>query len=230
MRRPGRRWSLVAGLGAAVSVLASAPDARAQRPWGTPADRDAAEARELMGSGRCDSALAAFDRAIAQRPKDAELRRDRGLCHDELGAVAPAIEDFRAYLSMKPKAKDAFRIQTRLDELEREHLPKSKAPDHDGDGRVDKTKTPEDLEDPFAIEEEDDSGVNESRVVDRSSFLLGLYLGFRDWSSKGFASPTTSIGGMAAFDPSPDNEILRAPRLSENRVEAETSETPRGSK
>jgi hypothetical protein len=75
---------------------------------------DAARAR--MRSGDCAGALDVFDAAL-ETLKDPTLHRDRGLCHEKLGHVYPAIEDFRAYLTEAPDAADAAGITARLRSL-----------------------------------------------------------------------------------------------------------------
>ena len=77
---------------------------------------DAARARARKGD--CAGALEAFDQAI-RTLMDPTLRRDRGLCHEKLKDVYPAIEDYRAYLTAAPDASDADDITDRLDRLER---------------------------------------------------------------------------------------------------------------
>jgi hypothetical protein len=83
---------------------------------GTPAVAAAANARARARSGDCKGALDAFDTSIRywQEPT---LRRDRGLCHEQLGNPYPAIEDYRAYLTGAPQATDYDQIKARLDAL-----------------------------------------------------------------------------------------------------------------
>ena len=73
-------------------------------------------ARARAAQGDCRGALDLFDQALL-RSIDPTLYRDRGECHDKLGDVYPAIDDYREYLSMAPDAKDVPKYQARLDEL-----------------------------------------------------------------------------------------------------------------
>jgi hypothetical protein len=75
------------------------------------------EARAQARRGDCLGALEVFDAAL-RSSIDATLRRDRGLCHERLGNVYPAIDDFRAYLTASPNAPDAVDIRRRLTRLE----------------------------------------------------------------------------------------------------------------
>jgi hypothetical protein len=84
---------------------------------GDPGGADAARARERARAGDCDGALSSFDAAI-RGTTEPTLRRDRGLCHEKLGHVFPAIDDYRAYLVARPEAADAEPIRERLARLE----------------------------------------------------------------------------------------------------------------
>lgn len=95
---------------------------------------DAARAR--MTAGDCKGALDLFDEAL-RTAVDPALQRDRGLCHEQLGHVFPAIDDYRAYLYAMPDAADADKIRERLDRL-RDEAPKvqlRKAADYDTEMR-----------------------------------------------------------------------------------------------
>jgi hypothetical protein len=74
-------------------------------------------ARSRMRSGDCDGALDIFDAALSTYA-DPTLHRDRGLCHEKLGHVYPAIDDYRVYLTESPEATDAAGIAERLRHLE----------------------------------------------------------------------------------------------------------------
>jgi Tetratricopeptide repeat len=73
-------------------------------------------ARTLVKQGNCAKALDLFDQAL-QTSQTPTVVRDRGLCHEKLGHVFPAREDFRRYLAESPEARDADDIRTRLDSL-----------------------------------------------------------------------------------------------------------------
>jgi len=165
--------------------------ADAQRAWKTPGETDANAARRLASIGRCDEALAPFDAAVVSRTEDASLRRDRGICHERLGHPAPAIEDYRAYLSMDPTAQDAASIRTRLDALEAEDTPTSgslssatgptsPSPEPDREGTSAKSKRSLGLPDP-------------------GDFTIGLHVGEHAWSSKGYAVVTVAYGLAATY-------------------------------
>jgi hypothetical protein len=87
-------------------------------------------ARARMSSGDCAGALDAFDAAI-NHSMDATLRRDRGLCHEQLGHPYPAIDDYRAYLTAKPDEPDSDGIRVRLAKLEESTSGKSSQGDDD---------------------------------------------------------------------------------------------------
>jgi hypothetical protein len=85
----------------------------------------AAEAQAARGrarAGDCAGALTAFDLAL-RTSTDPTLRRDRGLCHESLGNVFPAIDDYRVYLTARPDAPDSDQIRQRLAALEGQTQP-----------------------------------------------------------------------------------------------------------
>src|SRR4051812_613421 len=78
------------------------------------APRGAGEAARVRAKrGDCAGALDAFDQA-ARATIDPVVRRDRGLCHEQLGHPYPAIDDYRYYLTQRPDAPDADDIRSRL--------------------------------------------------------------------------------------------------------------------
>lgn len=101
----------------------------------TSASAPAARARSLAAQGKCSDALDAFDEAL-RHTTDATLYRDRGKCHDQLDHRFPAIDDYRAYLTAMPAAKDADAIRTRLDELEAQVPPEQRKLGQGGDFEV----------------------------------------------------------------------------------------------
>jgi hypothetical protein len=84
---------------------------------GTPAVTSAEVARARARKGDCAAALDAYDQAL-KTSIDPELHRDRGLCHEQLQHVFPAIDDYRVYLRDRPNAADADQIRGRLNHLE----------------------------------------------------------------------------------------------------------------
>lgn len=95
----------------------------------------ASVARARMRNGDCAGALEAFDEAV-RHSIDPALRRDRGLCHEQLGHPYPAMDDYRAYLTAEPDAPDAQSIQARLDRLEEQTTGRSASSDADDDKSV----------------------------------------------------------------------------------------------
>jgi tetratricopeptide (TPR) repeat protein len=98
----------------------AAPRRRDEGPLYTQVDRGeqaAATARALAAKGNCAAALEAFDRAL-RSSIDMAIRRDRGLCHEQLGNAFPAMDDYRAYLVVQPSAPDSDDIRERLERLE----------------------------------------------------------------------------------------------------------------
>lgn len=77
--------------------------------------------RAKMKAGDCKAALDAFDAAM-KGSNDPTVRRDRGLCHENLGHPYPAMDDYRAYLTALPDAPDAANIRERLDRLQGDAL------------------------------------------------------------------------------------------------------------
>jgi hypothetical protein len=105
------------GTPAATGTASPSPDAAiaSSAPLVSPGE----VAEDKMHAGDCAGALDLFDRALRLNVSP-ELRRDRGACHDKLGHPYPAIDDYRAYLDMRPDAPDADAIRARLDALETE--------------------------------------------------------------------------------------------------------------
>lgn len=132
----------------AVTASASAQTAPAAQPKAQTGARSSAQftlrreeaggpaalaARNRARAGDCAGALPSFDVAI-EKTYEPTLKRDRGLCHDKLGNVFPAIDDFRAYLVAAPNAPDADQIRTRLATLEQQSGgPSSMSKDEDGE-------------------------------------------------------------------------------------------------
>ncbi|MBV9946883.1 MAG: tetratricopeptide repeat protein [Myxococcales bacterium] len=83
-------------------------------------------ARTRMKNGDCPGAIEAFDAAL-RTSAGTSLRRDRGICHEQLGHAYPAMDDYRAYLAMQPDARDADSIRERLAALEQSNLGYSSA-------------------------------------------------------------------------------------------------------
>ena len=110
-------------IGVAFGLIAASASAQ-QRGGGTSSittyDRSrnpaAESARAKAAAGDCKAALDQFDEAL-RRSIDPTLYRDRGVCHEKLGNVYPAIDDYRAYLSQSPNAPDYDKYRQRLDDL-----------------------------------------------------------------------------------------------------------------
>lgn len=75
---------------------------------------ETARARAIAGD--CKGALDFFDEAL-RHSIDVTLYRDRGECHEKLGDIYPAIDDYRAYVTQAPDAADVEKIRARLDAL-----------------------------------------------------------------------------------------------------------------
>jgi opacity protein-like surface antigen len=88
---------------------------RLTRPTGASRAIDIARARAKGGD--CKGALSIFDEA-EQKGSEPALYRDRGACHEKMGHVFPAIDDYRAYLLQRSDAPDADDIRSRLSALE----------------------------------------------------------------------------------------------------------------
>ena len=88
----------------------------------------AAVARARMRNSDCAGAIEAFDAAVLHST-DPTLRRDRGLCHEQLGHPYPAIDDYRAYLTAESDAPDVEGIRGRLARLEQDTTGRSSQAD-----------------------------------------------------------------------------------------------------
>ncbi len=95
-----------------------AQSATAQITFSLDKSRSAAAdgARAKAVAGDCKGALDLFDEAL-RHSIDPTLYRDRGACHEKLGNVYPAIDDYRAYVSQAPTAGDADKIRERIESL-----------------------------------------------------------------------------------------------------------------
>ena len=74
-------------------------------------------ARARARAGDCKGALDVFDLAL-RTSVEPTLRRDRGMCHEQLQQPYPAIDDYRAYLRDRPAAADSEQIRERLIRIE----------------------------------------------------------------------------------------------------------------
>ena len=108
----------------AASARASAAPVRAGETSGKFQMRESSQAsgpaegaRARVREGDCKGALALFDEAL-RTSIDPTLHRDRGLCHDKLGDVYPAIDDYRAYVFAAPDEPDVDTIRQRISELQ----------------------------------------------------------------------------------------------------------------
>ncbi|MFO0668915.1 MAG: tetratricopeptide repeat protein, partial [Polyangiaceae bacterium] len=73
--------------------------------------------RARAKQGDCKGALDAFDAGL-KGSSDPTVRRDRGICHENLGHPYPAMADYRAYLTALPDAPDSPDIRQRLERLQ----------------------------------------------------------------------------------------------------------------
>lgn len=73
--------------------------------------------RARAKQGDCKGALDAFDAGL-KGSSDPTVRRDRGICHENLGHPYPAMDDYRAYLTALPDAPDSPDIRQRLERLQ----------------------------------------------------------------------------------------------------------------
>lgn len=104
---------------AAVLCVSSLASAQQRQPVFTlRAVRNAAaeSARAKAAAGDCKGALDQFDEAL-RHSEDPTLYRDRGKCHDKLGDVYPALEDYRSYIARAPNAPDADDIREKINTL-----------------------------------------------------------------------------------------------------------------
>jgi hypothetical protein len=82
--------------------------------------------RTRMHNGDWAGALDAFD-VVLRSAADPTVSRDRGICHEQLGHVFPAIDDYRAYVTAMPDAPDADGVRQRLARLEQQGTGRSSA-------------------------------------------------------------------------------------------------------
>ena len=166
---------------------------------GTQGQSDVADlARARMRRGEFESALDAFDEAVAASP-DPTLRRDRGTCHDKLNQPYPAIEDYRAYLTAQPDAPDADSVNARLEALERE-LRESAGVDAGADSGVEYHSSFRAMGGGpsksawLTVDEEDDTAdagtapdVPQGPLRRGSGFSLGPILSLHKWQTSGLS-------------------------------------------
>ena len=161
----------------AASALASAAPPRAGDTGGKFQMRQsslstgpAEMARSRVREGDCKGALPYFDDAL-RTSVDPTLFRDRGLCHDKLGDVYPAIDDYRAYVFAAPDEPDVDTIRSRILELQ------GNAPPADGDeestngtqANIDRVSRGDVIARPTTVKK--------STLKGGSGFALGAYFG-----------------------------------------------------
>ncbi|NOU32490.1 MAG: hypothetical protein HOO96_31680 [Polyangiaceae bacterium] len=165
-------------------------------------------ARARAKAGNCKAALDGFDEAL-RTTQEAELYRDRGLCHEKEGHRFPAIDDFRVYLTMRADAPDADDIRARLDTLEgnqrKEHetvedgAKTKKGVQDSQDGQKDLRTDPNSktfemtLDDTQRLDAAEGSGLRLG-----SGFVLGPYFGLRKAFNKDGSSDWGYMVGLSA--------------------------------
>ena len=98
----------IANLGNALREEGSFAEARSMaliEQAGMAAGPSATVARDLQGMGRWRSSLAAFDKAIAEDPKDAELRILRATSHFMTGNYPEGLADYSQRFRFSPKSE-----------------------------------------------------------------------------------------------------------------------------
>ncbi len=124
-----------AGLAGAQAAPAPGSSARPHKQQPLILTREANEfgmgnrARDKARAGDCKAALDMYDMAL-RTSIDPTLHRDRGLCHEQLAQVFPAIDDYRAYLKDRPQAPDSDQIRERLMRLEEQQGLSIRTSDH----------------------------------------------------------------------------------------------------
>jgi hypothetical protein len=101
----------------ALAPLLVARSAAAQPAPAPATPPPAAPAPPIACAGQ--ASLDAFDAAL-RGSVDPELHRDRAACLDRLGFAAPAISDYRFYVTHRPDAADADGVRARIEELEKQ--------------------------------------------------------------------------------------------------------------
>lgn len=67
-----------------------------------------------LQQGDLTRALASIDRLLLVAPDEAVEVRDRGAVHQQLGHIQAALQDFRHYLQIAPKAEDAEAVRVMI--------------------------------------------------------------------------------------------------------------------
>jgi tetratricopeptide (TPR) repeat protein len=94
-----------------------------------PARADEAVARDAMARGVTAmgardpaTALAEFQRAIAEAPEAPVPHRFAGEAHEALGQWPEAVASYRTYLRLRPDSRDAADVRARIDRIVAAHL------------------------------------------------------------------------------------------------------------
>lgn len=162
--------------------------------------------RARAQKGDCKGALDAFDEAL-RTSVDPSLYRDRGICHEQLGHPYPAMDDYRAYLTAAPEAKDADAVRARLAKMEAET-------------GVVAAKTDDQIAEEKAHKRQDDS----AKAAALGSGTVSL--GFDDPSSSSSSSSSSASASTSSAD---DKRALDAIEAEEARnAEADASPLRRG--
>ena len=162
-------------------------------------------ARARVREGDCKGALPLFDAAL-RTSVDPTLFRDRGLCHDKLGDVYPAIDDYRAYVFGAPDEPDVDTIRARILELQG-NAPPAAGDEESTNGvqaNIERVSSGDVIARPITV--------SRATLKGGSGFGLGAYFGAGGlfFSSNGTSTTSTyeKIGVQLRYDWAPAHALL----------------------